>query len=826
MKADGALQGEAAICVSRRPRRRRTPRPRRRSTRRRRAPATQQHLRGDAEVVVDEPGAPTQLDRCILAEGRLLGGRLRARRRQSPTSIASRSSTTPCAGSAKSRRAGRARPRDDDASTRERPRERRTASSRGRTVCAARRSTRTRTGAVASPAHRRGAPLARASTRAACTSPRPTSARPEAPRAPHVTVSTRGPDTPDVDASVTLGLGSGVSLSDLRIALARAGERALITVAQVTAGGGDVASTDARIEGLGEPMTATWRCRRRRCACARRREGIDLGRVGPPRPPREEPEGGDRRRSMPTCSCSAKAAQGRAMLDVRRARGGRRQDSARTSTSRSTTGQLVGKVHGEAAGIGIDRSSTRRRWSSAAAARCRSPRGRRRAGHLDFDVHADLAKVAALVPPEDLPVSEARGNVTLKVHLARDDVARPHAGRERLGEHRPARPRREDAEVARHRRRHASTRRRPGASRGSTSPIDAQIDGTNGRRRACRPRLTTRKGALAQLERRLPHFPFGDVLRRIGGPGGATFATTPFDVHLAVPERGLGAVPDMLKQPYVTGKLQADVKATGTVACPTVDLTAASAPLAHRGGRAGAAVSTSTSPPTTTGGSGHGFGEGALRRPGAARPRGAGRGRRRAVSRCRADGARALEGVGARAPRGLSAWSPIAALNDKLVSGQLSGDISLADLHEDAHADVALTIDALNVGSVAYKSAQPAAEGRRPGPRRHLAHRADRRLRGDEGARGRPVGRGDGSGARSARSPSTPRSRRRTSASRRSCPSSARALDELDGRLDANTRVELDPTTRGARSPGRSRSTGARSRRSPAAASFTTSRRT
>ena len=49
--------------------------------------------------------------------------------------------------------------------------------------------------------------------------------------------------------------------------------------------------------------------------------------------------------------------------------------------------------------------------------------------------------------------------------------------------------------------------------------------------------------------------------------------------------------------------------------------------------------------------------------------------------------------------------SSIAALDDKLVSGELSGDVALVDLHANARADAALTIDALRVGSFTYKSA-------------------------------------------------------------------------------------------------------------------------
>src|SRR4029077_6513445 len=48
----------------------------------------------------------------------------------------------------------------------------------------------------------------------------------------------------------------------------------------------------------------------------------------------------------------------------------------------------------------------------------------------------------------------------------------------------------------------------------------------------------------------------------------------------------------------------------------------------------------------------------------------------------------------------------VSLLDDKLISGELSGDLTLEDLHKDAHATAALVVDALRVGSVGYKSAR------------------------------------------------------------------------------------------------------------------------
>ena len=138
----------------------------------------------------------------------------------------------------------------------------------------------------------------------------------------------------------------------------------------------------------------------------------------------------------------------------------------------------------------------------------------------------------------------------------------------------------------------------------------------------------------------------------------------------------------------------------------------------------------------------------------------------------------------------------IALLDDKLVSGTVSGDVSLEGLHQDAHADAQLSIDALSVGSVAYKSAkvQLKADG-------HLVD-ASVRIDQPDGFVEAKAHASESWGAATAPSldPSQPLDANLSAKNFRIAallPFVDGVLDELDGRLDADTRIELDPRGKG-----------------------------
>ena len=98
--------------------------------------------------------------------------------------------------------------------------------------------------------------------------------------APHVTVSARGPDTPDIDAEADVALRRGIVLQRPRVVLARAGVRSVVIARELTFRGGEVALEDARVDGLGEPLTATLHVTAPTTSLHASSRGLDLGRIG------------------------------------------------------------------------------------------------------------------------------------------------------------------------------------------------------------------------------------------------------------------------------------------------------------------------------------------------------------------------------------------------------------------------------------------------------------------------------------------------------------------------------------------------------------------
>jgi translocation and assembly module TamB len=617
--------------------------------------------------------------------------------------------------------------------------------------------------------------------------------------APHVRLSARGPDTPDVDATADLDLENGVSLGPMQVALARKGERALITARRVTVGGGDVRVDDGRVEGLGEPLTATVAMTPRTMRVLAATKGIDLARVARLANIEKNLKGG-------TVSFDAdlrlrgRQAEGRVTVDLDQVAIASVKDVT-GHVQLSLDGQKVGaKVHVEAGGIGsADIDAPKIELANGDIMSLAS--WRQAWGAIDVDASADLAKAVALIPPEDLPVSRARGKVHVKGHLARAD-ARDFTPDLSLS------VTTDQLELAG---RTPESRDIDGVIvyppphwhiEGVDFIVDAHIDGNTGA-----SRLSTQvhddKGALAKLDVDSPHVPYDEALRG-GAELAARLRTTSFDAHLAIPERGLGSVPPILKQSYLTGRLQADVKASGTMLAPKVDLTAALRRAAYTGDGARAK-------PLDLDVIAHYDG---LRGTASVKAHSADREMLDLEAQGEAAVAQLLGAGEASEGAAPLAWKAsahahltsfplesIVALDDKLVKGQLSGDVSVIDLHADAHADAKLTIDALSVGSVGYKSAnvQLSADG-------HLLDGTIRIDQTDGFVETKAHATASwGAALAPALDRGQPLEIELSSKNFRIAallPFVDRTFDELDGRLDAQAHLQLDPTKNTAQATG------------------------
>jgi translocation and assembly module TamB len=616
--------------------------------------------------------------------------------------------------------------------------------------------------------------------------------------AAHVTSSVRGPDAPDMDASADIGLGHVVSVDALRVALARRGQRALVTARKVMVGGGDVRVDDGRIEGIGEPMTVSLAMTPGTLRVLAATRGLDLASVARLASIEKNLKGGTL--SFDTdLRLQRQGAAGRMTLDLKQAALGTVTDVTGHVEASLEGRRVAAKAHVEASGIGsVDVDAPKVELASGETMSVAAWRGAW--GAIDIDANTDLATATALIPPDQLPVSRARGKVHIKGHLARDD----------------ARDFTPDLTLS------VTTEKLELAAKTPTSRdidgvlvfpppawhiegidlvVDGHIDGHSGALRLSTQAHDT-QGPLAQLDLGSKQFPYAEALHDTASLE-TRLRTTPFDVHLVIPERGLGKVPAILKQSYVTGRLQADVKASGTLLAPKVDVTASLRRADYTGnGASGLPLDLDV----------------VAHYDGA---RGTASVKAHSADKELLD----LEAQVDAAVAGLLAWidsstetSPawkasarahvtgyplasIALLDDKLVAGQLSGDISVADLHANAHADATLTIDALSVGSVTYKSASIHLKGD--------GHVLDGTVRIDqtdgfvETKAHAPAS--WGAAMVPALDPAQPLDFNLSAKNFRIAallPFVDGTLDELDGRLDAETHVQLDPSKNTAQASG------------------------
>lgn len=614
------------------------------------------------------------------------------------------------------------------------------------------------------------------------------------PTQTRLTATARSSDVVDLDASADLDVDRGMSFKSPRVLLQHAGERALLTADSVGIDGGDVRVDGARLEGLGAPLSANGSLSGNSLHLHASTDGLDLGRLA-------RLAQLDKNVHAGTLAIDADVdvrrneAAGHATISVAGASIRSAHDLAANVHVEAAGRHFAGKVHAQATGIGSLDVDAPRIDVSGSVPLLKTP-WRLASGSVGIDARADLARVAALVPAEDLPLSDARGEVVFHAHLARDDVHdhTPELEIALTTDHLALAPK------------ESQVRNVDGALvttppswrlKGVDFVVDGNVDGTSGDTHVA-AQARDASGDLARLNFESPRFPYADVFENTGRLT-EDIERAPLDLTLVIPEQGLDRVPDVLRQDYVQGKLQANVTVKGTLLVPAIEVNAT---LKHSRFSTDAAEEDS---PLDFDIAAHYDG-------------------RRATASIKAlsdetaalDATGELDAVAAQLFTGApsASWRAsgaahfdhfplhtIAAVGDKLISGRLSGDVSLANLHEDARAHAALSVDDLKVGTFTYKSARldAAADGQV----------LDAKVRIDEadgfGEARAHAAAGWGAAIVPTLDPARPLEVTLASKNFRIgvlTPLVEGTLDELDGRIDSDARLELDPKTRGARLSG------------------------
>jgi translocation and assembly module TamB len=320
---------------------------------------------------------------------------------------------------------------------------------------------------------------------------------------------------------------------------------------------------------------------------------------------------------------------------------------------------------------------------------------------------------------------------------------------------------------------------------------DAAINGNTGLIEL-ETRVRDRKGVLAEAHVTLPHFPYADVFYNTARLTDDA-RTAPFELRLAVPERGLGGLPEILKQDAVTGKIDGEVRASGTLLVPRVDVTA----TLHDPHFSGETQSLQMDMALSVHYDGKLGTASLVARSGDRLPLDAKATFDAELGQFLDPGESLAWSASGQAHFAGFPLSAVPALDAKLISGSLSGDIALIDLHKNAHATADVTVDGFRVGSVGYKSAriQAKTDGRSLEGTAHIDQ-----VDGFLDTKAHAVATW-GSAIVPAVDPKQPVEIELASRNFRIAallPLLSQSLDELDGRLDAGVRASLQPGTGGA----------------------------
>jgi translocation and assembly module TamB len=602
-----------------------------------------------------------------------------------------------------------------------------------------------------------------------------------------VSARVRSTEVPNVDGTLHVAVRPELAIERVALGLARAGEDARFTARRLTFAGGTTRVEGARLEGLGQPLAVDAAVSAGDLRLKAATEGLDLGALGRIAAIEKNVQGGTLVMDADVDVARA-LARGHAKVDLTGGALAKARNVVAHVDLNLSGRKFSGKVHGEAANVGIvdlDAPSV----EVAGAAPLMSASWRQIFGAVGVEGRIDLDRASAMIPVDDLPYNEARGIVAFKGQIRRDDfqdvtpdVILDVATKGLVFSPRTAHRRDIDGVIV--------IDPPPWRLAGVDVDLSTRVDGDSGKIHA-KTRLRDKKGALLDAELRADRFPYAQFFGSSPTLRSAML-DMPVDLSAKIPSRGLGGLPDLLKQNYLSGKLVGDIAIKGSARLPTVEVQLAlkDSHFSHVSNREVLDL------------------EAKVAYDGA-RGRITVRGTRNKMdaldleATVEAKAAQALAGGDAPFPWTASAKAKFAGfpleamplVDQKLVTGLVNGDVSIANLHRDANAKAAITIDQLRVGSTTYKAARfdlDAAGHELKG--RVRIDQTDGFLQTDADAVttwGQAI-----APALDPEKPVTVSLASKNFAIGAILPFVEASLDQLDGRVDANARVELDPHTR------------------------------
>jgi translocation and assembly module TamB len=584
----------------------------------------------------------------------------------------------------------------------------------------------------------------------------------------------------DVSASADVGISQGSTLRNVRVVAQREGEQAVAEASLVRLAGAELRVDDAVVHGFGAPVRASVRASPVELEVHAQGRDVNLARVA--RFARLPHAVRGRLAIDADASIRASGATGHVVLDLT---GGEidewRDASAHldaTIDGRRASGRLearvgdVGQVEVQSTSIVVGGSGPLRPASLRTAW-----------GALDVQGHVDLAKLAARLPLDRMRLHALSGTVDIAGRVARDsaddvtpdvDVTARTSGLLASG---PA-----DA---------------PWHIEGTEATAHVKVDGRTGFT-SVDGKLADAHGVLLAVEASSDAIPYAGLFLT-DQPVLDLVRTMPFAAKVEVPARDLADLPRVLGTRGMHGELAASAEFRGSLLHPSLDARAT-----LRRGRADAALLALPLDLAATGRYDGARADLTIDADTRSNP----------VLRARAavdvaaadllDGARAGPipwKASGRATLSRFPLQSIAFFDDRQVRGHVSGELALDGLHDDAKLAVSLSADDVTVADVPCRSIR--AQASIGGGSLDATARLDEKSGFAEA--GAHVGAEWGSRLAPTFDASHPIDVYVTAKQFRAgllLPLVSRYFAELDGRLDANARLRVDPATKTVRPEG------------------------
>jgi len=390
---------------------------------------------------------------------------------------------------------------------------------------------------------------------------------------PHVTIHERSPDLPDLDAELDLDVLDGPSARHADLHVAHAGESAHVQVGHARFTHGDIAVDDAVVEGLGAPATLSFSRVGTTLHLHAKAPNVEVTRVARLLDLERTIHGGSLDLDADV-SIGPRRAGGRVAGRLEHTTVGPLEDVSGRLDGRLEDRRFVGTASVRAGGLGtLDVDA--RQLAMGGQTPLLATSWQKAWGAIGLKGHVDLAKLAALAPKGPVAPPEVQGTLDLVGRLERDsqsdftpllelDLATsnlllraPPEGPGPVASPGPA-------------------RRKPWTLEGVDANTSVRINGDTGFL-ALEAHVHDAKGDLAEIEASSAAIPY-EAIYAAPREAGRKVPDIPFDVHVKVPSRGLKSWPASLGRSPVDGDLQADLVLEGPLSAPRLLATAS---LAH-----------------------------------------------------------------------------------------------------------------------------------------------------------------------------------------------------------------------------------------------------